>query len=53
METLLARRLIEDDPSFASRARPSFLATTADFLRSLGLDSLAELPHDLSHQCGR
>src|SRR5207244_6077 len=44
IETLLARRLIEDDPRFGSRGRPSFLATTADFLRSLGLGSLAELP---------
>jgi segregation and condensation protein B len=44
IETLLARRLIEDDPRFGARGRPSFLATTADFLRSLGLGSLAELP---------
>ena len=44
IETLLARRLIEDDPRFGGRGRPSFLATTADFLRSLGLGSLAELP---------
>ena len=44
IETLLARRLIEDDPRFGSRGRPSFLATTADFLCSLGLGSLAELP---------
>jgi segregation and condensation protein B len=44
IETLLARRLIEDDPRFGSRGRPSFLATTGDFLRSLGLGSLAELP---------
>ena len=44
IETLLARRLIEDDARFGSRGRPSFLATTADFLRSLGLGSLAELP---------
>jgi segregation and condensation protein B len=44
IETLLARRLIEDDPRFGSGGRPSFLATTADFLRSLGLGSLAELP---------
>jgi chromosome segregation and condensation protein ScpB len=36
--------LIEDDPRFGSRGRPSFLATTADFLRLLGLGSLAELP---------
>ena len=44
IETLLARRLIEDDLRFGGRGRPSFLATTADFLRSLGLGSLAELP---------
>jgi segregation and condensation protein B len=44
IETLLARRLIEDDPRLGSRGRPSFLATTADFLRSLGLGSLADLP---------
>jgi hypothetical protein len=36
IETLLARRLIEDDPRFGRPGRPSFLATTADFLRSLG-----------------
>ena len=44
IETLLARRLIEDDPRFGGRGRPAFLATTADFLRLLGLNSLAELP---------
>src|SRR6266852_5218379 len=44
IETLLARRLIEDDPQLGGRGRPAFLATTADFLRSLGLNSLAELP---------
>src|SRR5438094_872892 len=33
IETLLARRLIEDDPRFGGRGRPSFLATAADFLR--------------------
>jgi segregation and condensation protein B len=44
IETLLARRLIEDDPRFGARGRPSFLTTTPDFLRSLGLGSLAELP---------
>ena len=44
IETLLARRLIEDDPRFGRRGRPSFLGTTADFLRSFGLGSLAELP---------
>jgi segregation and condensation protein B len=44
IETLFARGLIADDPRFGGRGRPSFLATTADFLRSLGLGSLAELP---------
>jgi segregation and condensation protein B len=44
IETLLARKLIEDDPRFGSRGRPSSLATTADFLGTLGLGSLAELP---------
>ena len=44
IETLLARRLIEDDPRFGRRGRASFLGTTADFLRSFGLGSLAELP---------
>lgn len=44
IETLLARRPIEDDPRFGGRGHPSFLARTADFLRSLGLGSLAELP---------
>jgi len=44
IETLRSRKLIEADPRFGSRGRPSFLATTADFLRSLGLGSLAELP---------
>jgi segregation and condensation protein B len=44
IETLLARKLIEDDPRFGSRSRPPFLATTAGFLRALGLGSLAELP---------
>jgi segregation and condensation protein B len=44
IETLLTRRLIEDDPRFGGRGHPSFLATTVHFLRSLGLGSLAELP---------
>jgi len=44
IETLRSRKLIEADPRFGSRGRPSFLATTADFLRSLGLGSLPELP---------
>lgn len=44
IETLLARGFIADDPRFGGRGRPSFLATTAHFLRLLGLGSLAELP---------
>jgi len=44
IETLLARALIEDDVRFGGTGRPSFLTTTAAFLRSLGLGSLAELP---------
>ena len=38
-----------NDPRFGSRGRPSFLATTADFLRVLGLGSLAELPPQGAH----
>ena len=37
IETLLARALIEDDVRFGGPGRPSFLTTTAAFLRSLGL----------------
>jgi len=44
IETLLARGLVVDDPRFGGRGRPSFLVTTAAFLRLLGLGSLAELP---------
>ena len=44
IETLLARGLVADDPRFGGRGRPSFLVTTAAFLRLLGLGSLAELP---------
>ena len=44
IETLLARGLITDDPRFGGRGRPSFLVTTAAFLRLLGLGSLTELP---------
>jgi len=44
IETLLARRLIADDPRFGGCGRPSFLVTTAAFLRLLGIGSLAELP---------
>ena len=44
IETLLARGLITDDARFGGRGRPSFLVTTAAFLRLLGLRSLTELP---------
>jgi len=44
IDTLLTRGLIADDPRFGGRGRPSFLVTTAAFLRLLGLGSLAELP---------
>ena len=44
IETLLARGLVADDPRFGGRGRPSFLVTTAAFLRALGIGSLAELP---------
>src|SRR5207248_3880610 len=44
IDTLLSRRLIADEPRFGARGRPSFLVTTAAFLRLLGLGSLAELP---------
>lgn len=44
IDTLLARGLIADDPRFGGRGRPSFLVTTAAFLCTLGLGSVAELP---------
>jgi len=44
VDTLLARGLVADDPRFGGRGRPSFLVTTAAFLRLMGLGSLAELP---------
>jgi len=44
VDTLLARGLVADDPRFGGRGRPSFLVTTAAFLRLPGLGSLAELP---------
>jgi segregation and condensation protein B len=43
-DTLLARGLIADDARFGGRGRPSFLVTTEQFLRHLGIGSLAELP---------
>jgi len=44
VDALLARGLVAEDPRFGGRGRPSFLVTTAAFLRLLGLGSLAELP---------
>jgi len=44
VDTLLARGPVADDPRFGGRGRPSFLVTTAAFLRLMGLGSLAELP---------
>jgi segregation and condensation protein B len=44
VETLMARKLIAEDPRFGGRGRPAFLVTTADFLRRFGLSSLADLP---------
>jgi segregation and condensation protein B len=43
VETLLARGLIADDPRFGGQGRPSFLVTTEQFLRYLGLGSLVDL----------
>ena len=43
VETLMARRLIAEDPRFGGR-RPSFLVTTELFLRRFGLEPLADLP---------
>ena len=44
VDTLLARGLIADDARYGGRGRPAFLVTTDQFLRSMGLGSLAELP---------
>jgi segregation and condensation protein B len=44
VETLMARRLVAEDPRFGGRGRPSFLITTELFLRRFGLGSLADLP---------
>ena len=44
VETLMARKLIAEDPRFGGRGRPGFLITTAEFLRRFGLSSLAALP---------
>jgi segregation and condensation protein B len=44
VDTLLARGLIAVDPRFGGRGRPSFLVTTEQFLRHMGLSSLEALP---------
>ena len=44
VETLMARKLIAEDPRFGGRGRPSFLITTDLFLRRFGLTSLSDLP---------
>ena len=44
VETLMARKLIAEDPRFGGRGRPAFLVTTAAFLEYFGLSSLSELP---------
>jgi segregation and condensation protein B len=44
VETLMARKLIAEDPRFGGRGRPSFLVTTELFLRRFALGSLADLP---------
>jgi segregation and condensation protein B len=44
IDTLLARRLIAGDARFGARGRPAFLVTTDQFLQSMGIATLAELP---------
>jgi segregation and condensation protein B len=44
VETLMARKLIAEDPRFGGRGRPAFLITTELFLRRFGLSSLSDLP---------
>jgi segregation and condensation protein B len=44
VETLMARKLIAEDPRFGGRGRPAFLVTTTEFLRRFGLSALGELP---------
>ena len=44
VETLMARKLIAEDPRFGGRGRPSFLVTSELFLRRFALGSLADLP---------
>ena len=43
-ETLMARKLIAEDPRFGGRGRPAFLITTSDVLRCFRLTSLNDLP---------
>jgi segregation and condensation protein B len=44
VETLMARKLVAEDPRFGGRGRPAFLVTTPAFLEYFGLSSLSELP---------
>lgn len=44
VETLMARRLMAEDPRFGGRGRPAFLVTSSEFLRRFGLTSLVDLP---------
>jgi segregation and condensation protein B len=44
IETLMARKLIAEDPRFGGRGRPAFLVTTGEFLRRVGLGGLGHLP---------
>jgi segregation and condensation protein B len=44
VDTVMARKLIAEDPRFGARGRPAFLVTTANFLRHFGLSSLNDLP---------
>ena len=41
VETLMARKLIAEDPRFGGRGRPAFLVTTRAFLEYFGLSSLS------------
>jgi segregation and condensation protein B len=44
VETLMARKLVAEDPRFGGRGRPAFLVTTPEFLEYFGLSSLRQLP---------
>jgi segregation and condensation protein B len=44
VETLMARRLVAENPRFGGRGRPGFLITAPTFLRHFGLSSLTDLP---------